>query len=43
MEKFFREEDLQVNPYLMSALSRLNDKGQMALTEFLNTLKPGKS
>lgn len=38
LEEFFREEDSEINPYLMSALSRLNDKEQMALAEFINEL-----
>ena len=37
------EDDSEINPYLMSALTRFNDKEQMALADFLNTLKPGKS
>ena len=43
LEEFFREDDSEINPYLMSALTRFNDKEQMALAGFLNTLKPGKS
>ena len=39
LEEFFRE----INPYLMSALTRLNDKEQMALANFLNAMKPSKT
>ena len=42
LEEFFREDDSEINPYLMSALTRFNDKEQMALADFLNTLKPWK-
>lgn len=38
LEEFFREEDSEINPYLMSAISRLSDKEQMALADFLNTI-----
>lgn len=38
LEEFFREEDSEINPYLMSAISRLSDKEQMALADFLDTL-----
>lgn len=42
LEEFFREEDSEINPYLMSALSRLNDKEQMALADFINTMNDNK-
>lgn len=42
LEEFFREKDSQINPYLMSALSRLNDEEQMALAQLLNVMKPNK-
>lgn len=38
LEEFFREEDSEINPYLMSAICRLSDREQMALADFLNTL-----
>lgn len=38
LEEFFREEESEINPYLMSAITRLSDKEQMALADFLNTL-----
>lgn len=43
LEEFFREDNSEINPYLMSALTRLNDKEQMALADFLNTIKPSKT
>lgn len=43
LEEFFREDDSEINPYLMSALTRLNDKEQMALANFLNAMKPSKT
>lgn len=42
LEEFFREKDSQISPYLMSALSRLNDEEQMALAQLLNVMKPNK-
>lgn len=39
LEEFFRENDTPVNPYLMSSLSRLSDKEQTALADFLNTMR----
>ena len=39
LEEFFREKDTSINPYLMSSLSRLSDKEQMALADFLNTMR----
>lgn len=42
LEEFFREEDLIINPCLMSAISKLSDKEQMALADFLNAMNVRK-
>ncbi len=42
LEEFFREEDSGINPCLMSAISKLSDKEQIALADFLNTMNVKK-
>lgn len=42
LEEFFREEDSGINPCLMSAVSKLSDKEQMALAGFLNAMNVKK-
>lgn len=38
LSEFFREEDREINPFLMSAIRELSDEQQLRLADFLNSL-----
>lgn len=39
LQEFFTEDNNQINPYLISALQKLDNEQQMKLCDFLNTMK----
>ncbi len=39
LEEFFREDDHELSPFLMSALKKLNAEEQEGLAHFINTLR----
>lgn len=39
MEYFFKEDDSQLNPILLTAISKLSEKEQLSLASFINSIK----
>lgn len=40
LAEFFSDNDCELNPFLLSALKKLNANEQTKLAEFINTIKP---
>lgn len=42
LSEFFQENEREISPFLMSAISHLSDEQQLALAGFLNSMSPQK-